>query len=154
MDKIKSEYNILIKKYGLPSFDKLDKEFEIRALEENRSGRLVKAIIRVIAGKLRGFLEILDPVVNPNPNSIHSMIAVNNLSESIRNDMYDFYKKIGTLYQECSLYDLEEDKLSAEFIKKLWTQWSKIKKTQKKYIKLIINTWSKEIPKQKAGYHG
>lgn len=154
MDTINSEYNVLIKKYNLPSFDKLDREFEIRALEENKSGRLVKAIIRVIAGKLRGILEILDPVVNPNPNSIHSMIAVNNLPETIRKEMYSFYKMIGALYQECSLYDLEEDKLSAEFIKKLWAQWPKIKKTQKKYIKLIIETWSKEMPKQKAGYHG
>jgi hypothetical protein len=154
MDTIKTEYNVLIKKHKLPSFDKLDAEFEIRALEENRSGRPVKAIIRVMAGKLRNFLEILDPVVSPNPNSIHSMIAVNNLSESIRKEMYNFYKKIGALYQECLFYDLEDEDKAAVFIKRLWKQWAKIKQTQKIYMKLIIETWSKELPKQKASYHG
>mgnify|MGYP006416328227 FL=1 len=154
MDTIKSEYDVLIKKHKLPSFNKLDKEFEIRALEENRSGRPVKAILRVMAGKLRGFLETLDPVASPNPNSIHSMIAANNLPEATRKEMYDFYKKIGSLYQKCLFYDLEEDELGAEFIKKLWARWSKIKKTQKRYMKLIIETWDKELPKEKAGYHG
>ncbi len=154
MDTIKSEYDVLIKKHKLPSFNKLDKEFEIRALEENRSGRPVKAILRVMAGKLRGFLETLDPVVSPNPNSIHSMIAVNNLSNSLKTEMYGFYKKIGALYQKCLFYDLEDDDESAEFIKKLWVQWISIKKTQKRYMKLIIETWSKEVPKEKAGYHG
>ncbi len=154
MDTIKSEYDVLIKKHKLPSFNKLDEEFEIRALEENRSGRPVKAIIRVMANKLRNFLEMLDPVVNPNPNSIHSMMAVNNLSESIRKEMFNFYKKIGSLYQECLFYDLEDDDKAAIFIKKLWKQWDKIKQTQKRYMKLIIATWDKELPKQKAGYHG
>lgn len=154
MDTIKSEYDVLIKKHKLPSFNKLDAEFEIRALEENRSGRPVKAIIRVMAGKLRNFLEMLDPIVNPNPSSLHSMIAVNNLTESTKKEMYEFYKKIGALYQECLYYDLEDDDKAAIFIKKLWKQWEKIKQIQKKYMKLIIGTWDKEMPKQKAGYHG
>jgi hypothetical protein len=153
MDSIKEEYDVLIKKHKLPKFEVLDEEFEIRALEENRSGRPVKAIIRVVASRLRSFLEILDPVVSPNPSSIHSMMAANNLSEAVKKDMYESYKKIGALYHECLYEELETDESAAKFIKRFMKDWPKLKEKQKKFMKLIISTWSKEIPKQKAGYY-
>jgi len=154
MDTIKTEYNELIKLYKLPSFDSLDEEFEIRAIEENRSGRPVKALVRVMAGKLRMFLESLDPVVNPNPNSMHSMLASNGLDEGTKKEMYEFYKRLAKLYQECLLSELETDEETAVFIKGVWKKWANLKQTQKKYMKLIISTWDKEISHAKAGYHG
>ncbi len=153
MDSIKEEYDVLIKKHKLPKFEVLDEEFEIRALEENRSGRPVKAIIRVIAARLRSFLEILDPVVSPNAGSIHSMIAVNNLPESTKKEMYESYKEIGSLYHQCIYEELESDESAAKFIKKFMKNWPKMKERQKKYMKLIIGTWDKELPKSKAGYY-
>lgn len=153
MDSIKEEYDVLIKQHKLPKFEVLDEEFEIRALEENRSGRPVKAIIRVIASRMRSFLEIIDPVVSPNAGSIHSMMAANNLSESTKKEMYEFYKKIGSLYHECLYEELETDESAAKFINKFMKEWPKLKEKQKKFMKLIIATWSKELPKQKAGYY-
>lgn len=154
MDIIKKEYDVLIKQYKLPKFEALDEEFEIRALEENRSGRPVKAIIRVLATRLRGFLEVLDPIVSPNPGSIHSMIAVNNLDESTKKEMYNFYKKIGALYHECIYFELDSDENAAKFIKKFWKEWLTLKEKQRKFMKLIIGTWGAELPTKKAGYHG
>ena len=155
MDTIEKDYNELIKKYKLPSFAKLDEEFEIRALEENRSGRPVKAIIRVIAGRLRNFLESLDAIVNPNPSSAYSMIAVNGLDEKTKEDIFEFYKKLASLYQKCALYELEEDEKTAKFIKDFWKQWPTLKETEKKFLKKLIETWNnKEEKEPKSGYHG
>ncbi len=154
-DTIEQEYNELIKRYKLPTFTKLDEEFEIRALEENRSGRPIKAIIRVIASKLRNFLESLDPVINPNPNSIYSMVAVNGLEPDTKEKMFETYKKVAALYQECFLYELESDDKAANFIKKFWKLWPDLKELQKKYLKKIIATWDvKDLPKKNAGYLG
>ena len=155
MDTIEKDYNELIKKYKLPSFAKLDKEFEIRALEENRSGRPVKAIIRVIAGRLRNFLESLDAIVNPNPNSAYSMIAVNGLDNKTKEEIFEFYKKLAALYQKCALYEMEEDEQTAKFIKDFWKQWPALKETEKKFLKKLISTWNnKEEKESKSGYHG
>jgi len=156
MDTIKQEYDILIKKYKLPKFSLLDEEFEIRALEENRSGRPVKAIIRVIAGKLRNFLESLDPVINPNPNSTYSMIISNGLDPNMKEDIFIFYKKLASLFQECILYELEDDDKSAEFIKRFWKDWPSLKEKQKKFLKALIKVWDekKEKKSAKSGYLG
>ncbi|MCD4759647.1 hypothetical protein K8R33_02060 [archaeon] len=155
MDTIEQDYNNLIKQYKLPSFTKLDEEFEIRALEENRSGRPVKAIIRVIAGKLRSFLEALDAVVNPNPGSVYSMITVNGLDNPTKEKIFQFYKKVASLYQQCLLFELLSDEESANFIKKFWKEWPTIKKKQIEHLKQIINAWAKETKKEsKLGYHG
>ncbi len=155
MDTIEQEYNALIKKYRLPSFAKLDEEFEIRALEENRSGRPIKAIIRVIAGRLRNFLEALDPAVNPNPSSVYSMLIVNSLDQKTKEEIFDFYKRIALLYQKCILYEIESDEESAKFIKSFWKEWPKIKEKQKKFLNKIISNWepTKE-KKSKLRYHG
>lgn len=155
MDTIEKEYNELIRKYKLPSFAKLDEEFEIRALEENRSGRPVKAIVRVIAGKLRNFLEALDPVVNPAPGSVYSIVAVNGLDNKTKEQIFEFYKKIASLYQQCFLSELETDEESTKFIKSFWKQWPELKEGQKKYLKKIISTWNDNRAKEsKSGYHG
>ena len=81
------------------------------------------------------------------------MMAANNLSEAVKKDMYESYKKIGALYHECLYEELETDESAAKFIKRFMKDWPKLKEKQKKFMKLIISTWSKEIPKQKAGYY-
>lgn len=154
MDTIKRDYNELIKKYKLPSFEKLDEEFEIRAIEENKSGRPIKAILRLIAGKLRSFLESLDPIINPNPSSIYSMMASNNVDGEMKTEIFDFYMKIGSLYQICIYHELESDEKTAEFIKSFWKEWPILKEKQKKYLKTVIDNWNKEPENKKAGYHG
>lgn len=154
MDTIKQDYSELIKKYKLPSFERLDEEFEIRALEENKSGRPIKAILRLIANKLRSFLESLDSLINPNPSSLYSMMIINNINEELKKEIFDFYIKVGSLYQKCFYYELESDEKTAEFIKSFWKEWPELKEKQKRFLKTVMDNWEKEPEKKKAGYHG
>jgi len=150
------EYSKLKKKYSLPRFEQLDEEFEIRAIELDRSGVLIKAVLRWTTNKLNLFMNYLEPVVTSPPQNIHSLIEIRNLSDEDRKRMFEFYKEVSVLLHENLAVELKSEKEIAQQIKKIWKVWPKIKKEEINFLEKITSAWEKkeEDSKVKAEYSG
>ncbi len=92
LEKLRTQYESLKKKFDLPNFDYLNSEFEISAIDIDKAGILTKAILRMIMGKIALFLNYLDPIISPNPQSYHSMVELNNISNDDKQKMLTYYK--------------------------------------------------------------
>ena len=149
MEELKKEYKILQKKYNLPNFEDLDKEFEIRALEVNKCGILIKAILRVINNKVGIFLNYLEPVVSPPQQIMHYMIEYNNISSEDKKPMYEFYKELSYLYHKDCRIELEDNKVIAAQINEIWKKWPSILNKIKLALEKINEAWLKEKEKTK-----
>lgn len=156
LEELKIEYNKLEKKYSLPEFEQLDEEFEIRGIELNKSGILIKAILRWITNKLNIFMNYLEPVVATPPQNIHSLIEIRNISDEDRRRMFEFYKEISVLLHENLSVELKSEKEIAQQIKKIWKLWPRIKKEEISFLEKITMAWEKkeEDQKVKAEYSG
>ena len=156
LKELNEEYNKLEKKYSLPRFEQLDEEFEIRAIELDKSGVLIKAVLRWITNKLNLFMNYLEPVVTIPPQNIHSLIEVRNLSDEDRKRMFEFYKKVSVLLHENLAVELKSEKEIAQQIKKIWKIWPGIKKEEIMFLEKITSAWEKkeEDSKVKAEYSG
>src|SRR3989344_7570561 len=156
LKELKDEYEKLSKKYSLPKFEQLDEEFEIRAIELNKTGILIKAVLRWITNKLNLFMSYLEPVISVPPQNIHSLIEMRNLSEQERNKMFEFYKELSALLHENLTIELKSEKEIAQQIKKIWKSWPEIKGKEIIFLENMTQAWRKkeESPITKAEYSG
>ena len=154
--ELKEEYEKICKKHALPNFEQLDEEFEIRAIEINKSGVLIKAILRWITNKLSMFMNYLEPVISAPPQNIHALVEMRNLSESDRGEMFEFYKEISVLLHENLSVELKSEKEVAQQIKKIYKVWPDIKKKEIAFLDKITLAWKKkeENPTVKTEYSG
>ena len=150
---IKKEYKKLEKKYKLPNFEKLDKEFEISTLETDEF--LIRNIRRRINNKLTFFTQIFDSVLFPNPNSLISIHESKSFLEEEKNKMMKFYNKLMILERTSILFDVDpDDKKEAQYINKLFKEWSGIKEKTNKLVEKMKSSWKDEDKKIKNHYFG
>jgi len=142
---IKEKYEEIKKKYNLPSYDDFNNEFEIQALDLEKCGLFYKTILRTILGKLSSFLNTLEPIASPNPQSMHSMMESNNLSDEDKQEIYNFYKELSYIYHQGCEYELKEEKEIMDFVKKTWKKWSEIKNKQKLILNKITQAWAENV---------
>ena len=141
LEKLKAEYEKLKQKYKLPDFNGLDDEFEIRTIKAN--SYIIKEIRRLIIHKIEDILSLINPVLNPNPQSLHSLIETKIFEKQDIEPMFEFYRKLFQLAHEGITASLESEASEASWINKAWKEWPDIKKKAHSYSKKISDGWGK-----------
>jgi hypothetical protein len=141
LEKLKAEYDKLKQKYKLPAFDELNNEFEIYDIKTNAF--IIREISRRIIRKAEDFLSLLNPILNPNPNSLHSLIETKIFEKQDLEPMFDFYKKLFQLAHKGITASLESEAAEAVWINEIWKTWPEIKKQIHSYSKKITEGWGK-----------
>lgn len=154
LEKVKKEYEIVKKEYSLPSFEDFDKEFEIRAVELDKSGIFIKTVLRVVLSRIGLYLNYLEPIFSPNPQSFHSMVETTNISREDKENILKFFKEVSSLYHGGCAVELDTYKNIASYIKKVWKKWPYIKGKEKEFLEIITKAWLKEEEKTKTTYTG
>ena len=153
-NKIEEEYNKLCKKFKLPKFEEIDREFEISTLENERF--LINNILRRIVEKLEVYTEAIGNLVHPDASSLTSMYEIRYFSDDEKNDMYKLFKKLMKINREIVelLLDADEKK-EADFLNGFFNEWLNMKNDLKAYISKMKESWEKESTiEEDLGYFG
>lgn len=153
-NKIEAEYNKLCKKFKLPKFEEIDREFEISTLENERF--LINNILRRIVEKLEVYTEAIGNLVHPDASSLTSMYEIRYFSDDEKNDMYKLFKKLMKINREIVelLLDADEKK-EADFLNGFFNEWLNMKNDLKAYISKMKESWEKESTiEEDLGYFG
>ena len=153
-NKIEEEYNKLCKKFKLPKFEEIDREFEISTLENERF--LINNILRRIVEKLEVYTEAIGNLVHPDASSLTSMYEIRYFSDDEKNDMYKLFKKLMKINREIVelLLDADEKK-EADFLNGFFNEWLNMKNDLKVYISKMKESWEKESTiEEDLGYFG
>ena len=150
---MKQEYQKLAKKYKLPSFDSLNKEFEISDIET--VDFLLREIRRKINERFENYIKVLEPILQPEAN-VCDMHECKALNEDEKKRVYELYRKLMYLNKfsiETSIN--EDDKKSSLFINQVWKDLDKIKKDFKQIVVKLKDSWLKESDiDEELGYMG
>ncbi len=154
MEEITIEYTKLQKRYNLPDFSVLDKEFDISSIEKDNF--LLRNIIDKIIDKLTDFSCVLESLLQPDSSSLRSLIETAFFDENEKKEQYALYKKIMMISRKRLELSLEPDeKKEAEFIIRTIEEWKNIKKIIQPHIKKLSDSWNKEVQnKEVLGYLG
>jgi hypothetical protein len=146
LKELKKIYLNLKERYSeLPSFDELNKDFQIEKLCKTQTDFLIKEIRKIILDKFFDYLKFIESLLNPvteSPLFVFSIIK--KIDAPKKESLSEIYKKISSLEFEIIKLDLnysEDQEVKA--VIKYYKLWQEIKKE-------LANTFSlleKEVEK-------
>jgi len=156
VEKIKKDYRELEGKYGLPSWEELDKEFELLYFGETvEITYVLRFVKRRIDDLLRFYANILQGVLQPNPSSPISLQESKFFDQEEMKKIADLLKKIMILERQSLSIDIEkEEEKEAQYIKKSVGELIEIKKEMIEIASILREGWKKETKKEKTNYFG
>jgi len=147
---IKSRYEKLREKYGLPSYEELDEEFELlyfhNILEINYPLRFIR---RRIMDKISAFVHFFQNILNPTPGNLIAMEENSFLTKDEKDEITSLVKNMIILERESLLLDINHDEeKDAEFIKKAASKWEKYRVKVGTYTNKLREGWNSKVKEE------
>ncbi len=150
---ISEKYSKLKTKYGLPSFEELNNEFEISIIEKDDF--LLREIRRKLIDKAMHIAEILGSALGGEAPA-NAMIEFGKLTEAEMKKSIELYKKL--MYLERLSVEtaiIADEKKDAEFIKIFYDEWKSLKPQILKVLSRLKEGWKeKEESKDDSSIFG
>ncbi len=151
LDKIKEKYEELRKKYGLPKFEEFNAEFEITKADPDLI--LSKELRRAVSHKLQGHADWFEPVLNPNPSSLHSIVETKIFEKQELGPLFDLYKRLWHLIHLGLQASLQSEADEIKFVKQVWEEWPTLKKELEQHMARLAAGWLVQTKEQEdSGY--
>jgi hypothetical protein len=150
---IKKGYEVLKGKFNLPSFEELDSEFEISAIESESF--LIRKIRRKLAERAEEAVSLAEEALQPD-NNLSDLYESRVLTESEKRELFELYKKLMSSNRKLTeLSILNDDKSDADFIIFFSEEWKGIKPQLAKFIARLKESWEKDTEEgETAAYMG
>ncbi|OIO41119.1 hypothetical protein CO154_00410 [Candidatus Pacearchaeota archaeon CG_4_9_14_3_um_filter_31_7] len=153
--QFKAVYEKARKKYKLPDFEYMNREFEIEKICDHETEFLVREIRRIMVEKINYYTRLLEIFINPSAGPIFVMEMIKNIDVKNEKVISDLYKKLTDITIEVVGLDIEYDeKAELTFIKKIISRWDKIKKELMQLYSLIKEANKDSEKKDKKSYFG
>ncbi|MDP3881908.1 MAG: hypothetical protein Q8Q31_03460 [Nanoarchaeota archaeon] len=154
LKELKKEYSELEKKYKLPSFDKINEDFEIEKINAE-SDFLLRIIRKLMMDKIVGFLNFFERVTS-NPASLPKVYYqfIKAIDVEDKKEADKIYSMLGDLSLIAFEREIEvSEKGEAELIKKIYSEWNASKVSLMKLAKKMRSTES-NVSKKEKSYFG
>lgn len=155
LKKLKENYKILEEKYNLPSFEKLNEEFQIEKIAEFETDFILREIREIITTKLINYLRFIESLINPSNGPMFMFAVIKTLSVKEKEKLSELYKKIAKADMDLIKLDLEySEENEVEAIKKYSEMWQEIKKELLEIVDVIKKNWDAKVEDSEKGYFG
>jgi len=155
LKKLKAGYLEIQKKYKLPSFEKLNEDFQIEKVAEVNTDYLIREIRKFMADKFSNYLRFIEMLLNPVNVPMFVFYFVKSLNTEDKTRLSESYKKLAKI--EINLIEADvkfSEQREAEFIKESYKLWQEIKEDIIKMIDSVKNNWDNKIKPNDKGYFG
>ncbi len=162
MENFKEKYKILREKYNLPSYEELDKNFEILNSKPVVEVSFPLAVVRRrMCEKLSWISSGIQNIIQPNPSSL---VCIEESSfftkEEKKERLIKLLKELMYLIRKSIDLDIDNsEEKDAEYISETFNKWNELKHKIKEFSKKMKDGWKKEVkvskkPKTNHNYLG
>lgn len=154
MEKIAEKYNALKKKYSLPEFSDLNRDFDLEDISPDSDILLYRIRARIFE-KIDIYSKMFESMLQPD-SSLADMYEAHYISDNDKNDAYSVFKKLMQILRKSNMVSLDNsEEKNAEFIKESFSEWESLKPRIKSHIKRLLQVWNKETDiKDDLSYFG
>jgi len=129
LQELKKEYEKIEKKYSLPSFKELNKDFQIEKIAEYETDCLLREVRKFMADKFLNYLRFVESVLHPVNAPIFIFSIIKSIGSEEKRKFEEIYKKLAGIEIKLIEVDIDSsEEKEAEFIKKSYDMWQGIKK--------------------------
>ena len=155
MEDIEKEYLTLEKKYGLPSFKSLVKEFDVEKVSEKSKGILLKDIRHVMEEKISSYLSFFEMLINPSSPPMFVFSFLKNLNDDAKKEIQECYKELSRMQIMIIKTDvLFKEESEANAIKTIFDKWQIVGKKTFDLVDLFEKEFEKSIETKGKSYFG
>ena len=138
---IEKAYETLAKKHGLPAFEDLDKEFDLKSIEDTH--RFSASICKKILERIEPVVEFVEHLLQPDVNSLADMYECKYVDIEDKNHLYVCYRKLMKTYRTFLELELtRSEKEDCHFITLFVEEWEGIKKELLPIVIKMKSSWS------------
>lgn len=150
---IREEYEKLRKQYKLPTFDKLDFEFEIRGIEDNAF--ILREVRKHIMDRLEQYANYISELLQPEP-TVANLRESQDFTSKEKTEMYDLYKRLMIAHRAGMEVAIDgEERANAAYIIEICKDWDKLKKQMRTILQKVKGMWLKDTEVHRdVGYFG
>jgi hypothetical protein len=154
LSKFKDQFNEKAKKFGLPSFSDLNKDFEIEKFDRETE-TILRAVRKTMMERIVNSLGFLDMLLNPGSAPRMYYPFLKSMTENDRKMMNNVYSKFSDLSLVALKLELEYDeKAEAKMIKQIADGWSEVRADFKALVGRIENPGKDNPSKKERSYFG
>lgn len=155
LEILKKDYQGFQEKYNLPSFDKLNKDFQIEKAAEIETDYLLREIRKFIAEKFSDYLKFIESILHPINVPIFVFSFIRTLRVEEKNKLMEVYKELAKREIEIIELDIDfDEEKEAKFINESHKLWQSIKKDILDVLNRIKNNWDNKFEVNNKGYFG
>lgn len=153
-DEVKEAYDKFVEKYGLPSFEELNFAFDISKAECDGE-TVLRDVRKLVVAKFASWLNFIELLLNPSNGSMFHLFLVKGINGSEKDILNRLFEEIGEIEIEAiSLEVVYDEKKEAEFIKKSFERWEKMKLDLDSIVSSLKVGWKKVAGKKEKSYFG
>jgi hypothetical protein len=153
--KLKEDYKKLQERYNLPSFEKLNEDFQVEKAVEFETDFVLREVRRCITDKFFNYLRFIESILTPNNVPMFVFGITKTLGIKEKEKLIELYKKIARVDIDLIELDLEySEEKEASSIKSYSELWQSIKKELMYIVSVIKKNWDVKIEDNGKGYLG
>ena len=134
---LKKSYEILSKKYKLPSFKELNEDFDIEKIDKE-SEILLKVVRKVMMEKIVNALGFLEMLLNPTNAPRMYIPFLSSMTVEDKKEIDEMYDVLAKLSLSAILLETNyEEKKEASAINNIYQSWQKLKNKLESIVKKI-----------------
>ncbi len=152
LENLKKQYNKLKKKYDLPSFEDVNKDFEIEKLQDRERSYLLRDIRRTMIERNLSYFKFLEMFLNPSSGPMFFMALSNHLTDEEKDKIEELYFKMGKFELDSVKLDNDDgEEKEAEFIKSFYQEWQNMKNEFGSLMDSLEKIWEREVERDEKG---
>lgn len=152
LDKLKVNYSKIQSKFDLPSFEEMNRDFQIEKLADVETDFLIREVRKFVADKFINYLRFIDNILNPSNVPMFIFLITKSLNEEDKRILKDIYKILAK--KEVDLIDVDivfDENKEADFIQKGVEDWNRIKVDILKIVSSINGNWDSKVESRNGG---
>lgn len=155
LENLKKDYEKVQRKHDLPSFEELNKDFQVEKIAEVETDFLIREIRKFMSDKFSNYLRFIEAVLQPVNTPMFIFSIIKSIGVEEKKKLTDIYKKLVKIEVRVIELDIKffEEK-EAEFIKEFYEVWQEIKKDMLEIVESIKKNWDNKSEVNGKGYFG
>lgn len=152
---LKREYGVYAKKYKLPSFEEINRDFEIERAYERETDFPLREIRKVIMDKVLGYLRFIEMLLNPTGAPLFFFGLMKSVGMDDRKTIEQIYTRLGEF--EIDVIELDNsysDGGEAKFLSKVFKEWQLVKADMSGIIGSLRRGWNQKTERKDKSYTG
>lgn len=155
LQKLKDNYVVFQKKYSLPAFDELNREFDIERVSRSETDFLLREIRKEVSKNFGELLRLIEAILNPVNAPMFLFAIIKTLKAEDKEKLLYIYQKMSKLELDSLRLTLDySEKNEAEHIKKSLKLWQEIKKDFLEVVDIMDSKIEMKSEKGSKGYFG